>query len=283
MECYQNGPHAKMQIFSFHATIHTSASLPSKTHLFKVALIQNTSFCKTMHTISPSASLSPTEQDHSMEEVSSYALSSIDSSNSEDLPLTNSLTLNNPTPANLTLLPGVCSDLAFKDNASPSTPEDSDLPMTSGATMKTMNTLPSVKAPLLPSHLNPESRYDVLYSPEYSVELYDHLLSIISETKATVLKQSKKEHSWKIVALFQPTFMTGLSTITIHFYVYTVLCNGVELSAFHMMKTCGNSFEYHKIYKYFLKAFTIEKKEKEEQLFQESKGSVEQETIELLP
>ena len=234
-----------------------------------------------MHTDSPSASLCPTVQDHSMAEVSSYALSSIDSINYNDLPVTKTVTFNDPTPADLTL--DVCNDLAFKDNASPSTPEDGDLPMTSGATMKTMNTLPSVKAPFLPSHLNPESSYDVLYSPEYSVDLYDHLLSIISETKATVLKQSKKEHSWKIVALFQPTFMTGLSTITIHFYVYTVLSNGVELSAFHMMKTCGNSFEYHKIYKYFLKAFTIEKKEEEEQLFQESKGSVEQETIELLP
>ena len=236
-----------------------------------------------MHSNSPSASPALTVQDHIMTEIPSYALSCIDSSNSKDLPIMKRFTFNNPTPANLTLLPGVCSDLAFKDNASPSTPEDSDLPMTSGATMKTMNTLPSVKAPLLPSHLNPESSYDVLYSPEYSVDLYDHLLSIISETKATVLKQSKKEHSWKIVALFQPTFMTGLSTITIHFYVYTVLSNGVELSAFHMMKTCGNSFEYHKIYKYFLKAFTIAKKEEEEQNFQESKGSVEQKTIELLP
>jgi hypothetical protein len=230
-----------------------------------------------------SASSAPTVQDHSMAEVSSNVLSSIDSSNSKAVPITKHIAFTDPSPANLTLLPGVCSDLAFKDNASPSTPEDGDLPMTSGATMKTMNTLPLVKAPLLPSHLNPESSYDVLYSPEYSVDLYDHLLSIISETKATVLKQSKKEHSWKIVALFQPTFMTGLSTITIHFYVYTVLHNGVEFSAFHMMKTCGNSFEYHKIYKYFLKAFTVVKKEEEEQLFQESKGSVEQETIELLP
>ena len=103
--------------------------------------------------------------------------------------------------------------------------------------------------PFLPDDLC--ESFDILYSPLSANELFTDTLKACDEMKATVLKQKRD----KVKALFTTRSAMGnfMYNIEIVFRVYVKNVSDITLSVLHMQRHMGDLFEYHKIYKAFLK------------------------------
>jgi len=103
--------------------------------------------------------------------------------------------------------------------------------------------------PFLPDELC--ESFDILYSPLSAYELFMDTLKACDEMKATVLKQKRD----KVKALFTTRSAMGnfMYNIEIVFRVYVKNVSDITLSVLHMQRHMGDLFEYHKIYKAFLK------------------------------
>ena len=142
--------------------------------------------------------------------------------------------------------------------------------------------------PFLPEYLC--ESFDILYSPLSANELFMDTLKACDEMKATVLKQKRD----KVKALFTTRSAMGnfMYNIEIVFRVYVKNVSDITLSVLHMQRHMGDLFEYHKIYKAFLKRHgrpsVID--DEEEPCMKKAKQTIENEvepcteqTIELLP
>lgn len=103
--------------------------------------------------------------------------------------------------------------------------------------------------PFLPEYLY--ESFDILYSPLSANELFMDTVKACDEMKATVLKQKQD----KVKALFTTRSAMGnfMYNIEIVFRVYVKNVSDITLSVLHMQRRMGDLFEYHKIYKAFLK------------------------------
>ena len=109
------------------------------------------------------------------------------------------------------------------------------------------------KAPIFPDYLQYK---DILYSPKNSNDVFNDILITCSEMFATIIKQKKSNEKFNITASFHPSYLYGIVTV-IEFKFYTAPFDTLELTAVHMQKTSGDSFEYHKIYKFFQKTMSL--------------------------
>jgi len=103
--------------------------------------------------------------------------------------------------------------------------------------------------PFLPDDLC--ESFDILYSPLSAYELFMDTLKACDEMKATVLKQ--KRDKVKALCTTRSEMSNFVYDIEIVFRVYVKNVNDITLSVLHMQRRMGDLFEYHKIYKAFLK------------------------------
>ena len=109
------------------------------------------------------------------------------------------------------------------------------------------------KAPIFPEYLKYR---DIIYSPKDSNDVFSDILMNCSEMFATIIKQKKSHDKFKIKASFLPTYLHGPDTVIV-FRFFTAPFDSLELTAVQMEKRSGDLFEYHKIYKFFLKTMEL--------------------------
>ena len=105
-----------------------------------------------------------------------------------------------------------------------------------------------MKFPILPDYLKSA---DIIYSPLSPQNFSDSVLDMCAGMYGTILANNKEPSKIKFKVCFKPYM--AIEDVVVKLTMYTEIVEGIPLSVLHVMKRQGDLFEYHKIFKAFMK------------------------------